>query len=140
MMRMTYARFKQFYENVDMKMIRSIWSPWQKELGATAMKTETMPWQRPGSDNSLSDRCKRRCGCAEHAKDGGVIPITGFPRVDGMANEEEHARINLDMVQTYGSSHTTYIHPRVNISAVIPLKREFRSGSSSTKEVVVHGP
>ena len=84
MMRMTYARFKQFYENVDMKMIRSIWSPWQKELGATAMKTETMPWQRPGSDNSLSDRCKRRCGCAEHAKDGGVIPVTGFPRDDGI--------------------------------------------------------
>ena len=91
MMRMTYARYMQFYESVDIKMIRSIWSPWQKELGATAMKTETMPWQRPGSDSSLSDRCKRRCGCAEHAKDGGVIPDTGFPWVDGMANEEEHA-------------------------------------------------
>ena len=72
------------YGNVDMKMIRSIWSPWQKELGATAMKTETMPCQRPGSDNSLSDRRKRGCGCAEHAKDGGVIPGTGFPRDDGM--------------------------------------------------------
>ena len=25
-------------------------------------------------------------------QDGGVIPVTGFPRVDGMANEEERAR------------------------------------------------
>ena len=83
---------------------------------------------------------KSQCGCVEHAKDGGVIPVTGFPRVDGMANEEERARINSDMVQTYGSSHRTYIRPRVNVSAVIPLKRAFRSGSSSTKEVVVHGP
>ena len=38
MMRMTDVSYMQFYENVDMKMIRSIWSPWQKELGATAMK------------------------------------------------------------------------------------------------------
>ena len=85
MMRMTYASFKQFYENVDMKMIRSIWSPWQKELGATAMKTETIPWQRIGSGSSWRYRCKKEaCGCAEHAKDGGVIPVTGFPRDDGM--------------------------------------------------------
>ena len=27
----------------------------------------------------------------ERAKDGGVIPVTGFPRVDGMATEEERA-------------------------------------------------
>ena len=79
MMRMTDVSYMQFYENVDMKMIRSIWSPWQKELGATAMKTETMPWQRPGSDNSLSDWCKQRCGGVEHEKDGGVIPDTGCP-------------------------------------------------------------
>ena len=66
-----------------------------------------------------------------------MIPVTGFPWVDGMANEEEHARINLDMVQTYGSSHTTYIHPRVNISAVIPLKLVFPSGSRLSREVDV---
>ena len=28
------------------------------------------------------------CGCAKRAKDGGVLPVTGFPRVDGMENEE----------------------------------------------------
>ena len=27
-----------------------------------------------------------------HAKNGGVLPVTGFPRVDGMANEEEQLR------------------------------------------------
>ena len=30
----------------------------------------------------------------EYAKEGGVIPDTGFPRVDGMANEEERAKTN----------------------------------------------
>ena len=34
MMRMTYASFMQFYENVDM----SIWSPWRNKKGATAAK------------------------------------------------------------------------------------------------------
>ena len=42
----------------------------------------------------ISVQKKQVCGCAEHARDGGGIPITGFPRVDGMANEEERARIN----------------------------------------------
>ena len=36
MMRMTYTSFMQFYENVDMSMIRGIWSPWRNEKGATA--------------------------------------------------------------------------------------------------------
>ena len=30
----------------------------------------------------------QKCGFTERAKDGGVIPATGFPRVGGMANEE----------------------------------------------------
>ena len=38
----------------------------------------------------------------EHAKDGGVIPVTGFPRVDGM-----EAGDTTDTVQTKGASHTT---------------------------------
>ena len=45
----------QFYENVDMKMIRSIWSPWRKELGATATKTEMMPWQHSGDPTTRRD-------------------------------------------------------------------------------------
>ena len=38
MMRMTYTSFMQFYENVDMSMIRGIWSPWRNEKGATAAR------------------------------------------------------------------------------------------------------
>ena len=34
-----------FYENVDMKMIRSIWSPWRNETGATATTMEMVPRQ-----------------------------------------------------------------------------------------------
>ena len=41
-------------------------------------------------------------------------------------------------MQTYGSSQTTCIHPRVIVSAVIPLKRAFRGGSKSLR-VDVHG-
>ena len=100
MMWMTYASFMPFYENVDMKMIRSIWSPWRKELGATATKTETMPWQRSGFDNSLSDRYKRRCGCAEHAKDGGVTPDTGFPMGRRLGNRGGTCNDNSDTVRT----------------------------------------
>ena len=37
-MRMTYTSFMQFYENVDMSMLWSIWSPWRNEKGATAAK------------------------------------------------------------------------------------------------------
>ena len=46
---------------------------------------------------------KEVCGCAEHARDGGVLPTTGFPRVSGMETSD-----NSDMVQTYGASHTTH--------------------------------
>jgi len=38
----------------------------------------------------------------EHAKDGGVIPVTGFPRVRGMETSGK-----TDTVQTKGASHTT---------------------------------
>ena len=36
----------------------------------------------------ISMQKKQVRGCAEHARDGGVIPITGFPHVGGVANEE----------------------------------------------------
>ena len=100
------------------------------------------------------------CGCAEHAKYGGVIPgkeeAGRWMDWAGDENEEERARINSDMVQTR-ASHTTRIHSRKVVSVVIPLKRafsgriEFDEGSSGTRavvevvvlativEVVVHG-
>ena len=45
---------------------------------------------------------KEVCGCAEHAKDGGVLPTSGFPRVSGMETSEKS-----DTVQTR-ASHTTH--------------------------------
>ena len=51
---------------------------------------ETMPLQRSGSDNSWRTSVQKKVW-RERAKDGGVIPVTGFPRVDGMENEEGHA-------------------------------------------------
>ena len=35
----------QFYENVNMSMIRGIWSPWRNEKGATAAKQKMVPRQ-----------------------------------------------------------------------------------------------
>ena len=46
MMRMTDVSYMQFYENIDMKMIRSIWSPWRNERGATATITKMVPRQQ----------------------------------------------------------------------------------------------
>ena len=52
------------------------------------------PRQHPDDPTTHQCRCERKCGCAEHAKDGGVLPTIGFPRADGMANEEERAKTN----------------------------------------------
>ena len=68
-------------------------SLWRNERGAMATTTEMVPRQHSDDPTTHLDTGAKGqvCGCAEHAKDGGVIPVTGFPRVDGMANEEEHA-------------------------------------------------
>ena len=93
MMRMTYTSYMQFYENVDMSMLWSICQRGGKKgcHGDESKNdaTATYRW----SDNSSRCRCKGKCGCAEHAKDGGVIPVTGFPRVDDgdKAKEGQHA-------------------------------------------------
>ena len=50
-------------------------------------ETEMVPWQHSGSGNSIEMPVKRKCDGSESRKDGGVIPDTRFPRVDGMANE-----------------------------------------------------
>ena len=41
--------------------------------------TKMVPRQHSGPDNSSRCRCERKCGCAEHAKMVGVIPVTGGP-------------------------------------------------------------
>ena len=94
---------------------------------------------------------QKEVGVSESCKDGGVLPDTGFPRVSGMETSD-----NSDTVQTYGSSHTTCIHPRASsrgytfevcISGRSGVMRCRCSwvvvGSSGTRggvvEVVVHG-
>ena len=72
-------------------------------------------------------------------QDGGVIPDSGFPRDGGMANEER-AKTSLGHGANTSISYNTCIWSTVEHLGVIPSKRAFRSGSSSTKEVVVHGP
>ena len=76
--------------------------------------------------------------CAQHARDGGVLPTTGFPRDDGMANEE-HAKTSLGHGANTSISYNTCIWSMVDHLGVIPLKRAFRGGSSSSMEVVIHG-
>ena len=56
--------------------------------GATATNPKMVPRQHIGSGSSWRYRRKRElCGCVEHAIDGGVLPVTGFPRFDGMARK-----------------------------------------------------
>ena len=43
-------------------------------------------------------------------QDDGVIPVTGFPRVDGMATRRNMQAAISDTVQTRGSSHLTHMH------------------------------
>ena len=65
-------------------------SPWRKEKGATAVKRK---WCH---DNILvlvthGDTGAKGSERERVMQDGGVLSVTGFPRVDGMANEEERA-------------------------------------------------
>ena len=139
MMRMTYASFMQFYENVDISMLRGIWSPWRNKKGATAMKRKMMPRQHICSGSSRRYRCKRRRADERNMQDGGVIPTTGFPRDGGMAKEGHRMR-QFDHGANTSISYNTCIRSTGDHLGIIPSKRAFRSGSSSTKEVVVHGP
>ena len=54
---------------------------------------------------------KEACGCAQHARDGGVIPTTRFPRDDGMANKE-HAKTSLGHGANTSISYNTqaFVH------------------------------
>src|SRR3954471_22219914 len=101
MMRMPCASLCNYYENVD-KSIKKHLSSWRKESvprqrqrkwchgndngnGATATNPKMMPRQHIGSDNSVEILVQKdACECAEQAKDGGMIPATGFPRISGM--------------------------------------------------------
>ena len=131
---------RNFYENVDMKMIRSIWSPWPKELGATAMKMETMPWQRPGSDNSWRNRCKRS-GRERVIQGWWGAPGFRVPTERRHGNRGGTWNDNSETVQPRATQTTHAFVPRTSFSAVIPSKRAFgaervRSGSSCSRVIV----
>ena len=75
------------------------------------------------------------------ARDGGVLPDSGFPRYDGMAIEERAKTIR-SRCKTR-ASHTTHKHSFTGGRlGVIPSKRafsgqiEFDEGSSGTRAVV----
>ena len=66
---------------------------------------------------------KEACGCVKHARDGGVLPTTGFPRDDGMA-KEGHRKDDLITEQTmHLIQHMHSVHGRR--LEVIPLKHAF---------------
>ena len=73
-------------------------------------------------------------------QDGGVLPVTGFPRVDGMANKEERARNKRARCKHMVHLRQHAFGPRRSFR-VIPSKRfnetvRIRSG---VEEVGVHG-
>ena len=118
--------------------------------GATATITKMMPRQHIGSGSSWRYRRKRElCGCVKHARDGGVLPVTGFPRVRGMETRNVQRPLS-NTVQTQATQTTHAFVPRTS-SRVIPSRRDFSErikfveGSSgthclveSTATVVVH--
>ena len=97
--------------------------PWPKERGAIAAKTETMPRQRSGSDNSLRCRWKRRVAWASHANMVGYSRLPGVRRWHGkrgaLCNEQ------LKHGAKHGSTHTSQAFVHGHRLGVIPLKRPF---------------
>ena len=115
-MRMTYTSFMQFYENDNMNMLWSIWSPWRNKKGATAAKQKWCHGNIPVPIAHGDTGAKGKVTRAWHAIEGGVIPATGFPRVDDGDKRVKHPTI------TGGYNIRTCIRPRVIVSAVIPSR------------------
>ena len=78
-------------------------------------------------------------------QDGGVIPVTGFPRVSDKRGGPSNQRFDhgANMGISYNTSHA--YGPRASFRRLYLSKVHLRSGSSSVKEVgvlttvVVHG-
>src|SRR4051812_13308280 len=66
----------------------------------------------------------------ERAKDGGVIPVTGFPWVSSKRGWPNKQRF--DHGENMGISYNTSIHSRTVVLAVIPSKRA-KYGSCSVQ-------
>ena len=67
---------------------------------------------------------KEVCGCAEHARDGGVLPDSGFPRYGGMAIEER-AKTSLGNGANTSISYNAHAFVHGRRPGIIPLKRAF---------------
>ena len=92
-----------------------------------------MPRQHIGSGRAWRYRRKRElCGCVKHARDGGVLPVTGFPRYGGMAIEE-HAKTSLGHGANTGISYNTCIRSTDGVLGVIPSKRAFSGRIESVR-------
>ena len=96
-----------------------------------------MPRQHIGS--GLSWRYRRTgelCGCAKRARDGGVLPDSGFPRYGGMAIEER-AKTSLGNGANTSISYNTHAFVHGRRLGVIPLKHAF-SGRIESERFTGH--
>src|SRR4051812_48563447 len=132
-------------------------SPWRKEKGATAAKRKwchgndngngatatnpkMMPRQHIGS-RQLMEIPVQKEACRERVmQDGGVIPATGFPRVNGMETSDNSHTVHLieHMHSVMGVVSTVYlrsVHFRDG-SRSVPCRGSRRSRAS--REVMVH--
>ena len=98
-----------------------------------------VPRQHFGPGNSIEiPMQKRRVRMSGTRKRWGVIPDSGFPRDGGMANEEERAKTTRARSKLGCISYNTHSYTGGRL-VVIPLKRAFRGGSKSSREVDVLG-
>ena len=136
----TYARYMQFYENVDMSMLWSICYRGGTKKGATATNPKMMPQQHIVSGSSRRYRCKRS-GRERVMQDDGVIPVAGFPWVDDMATRRNMQVTISDTMQTWGSTHSTHMHSVHGRSSrwLYLSKRALSERIKFVEEVVVHG-
>ena len=107
MMRMTWTSFMKFLLKVDMSIKKHL-SSWRKQKGCHGDDNKTVPRQRPGSDNSLRRRCKRKCG-------GSVQKMVGWSRLSGVPRiGDKETSDNLDTVQNPSISNIASIHSRTS--------------------------
>ena len=145
-MRMTYASFMQFYENVDMSMLWSICHHggrkkvprrWNKN-GATATYPKMMPRQHIGSGSSRRYRCKRKWAWASHAR---MVGCSRIPGSHGTVAWQKRgiARTIRSRCKTR-ASHTHMHSITVGHLGGYTFEACISGGASLSREVVVHGP
>jgi len=105
-----------------------------EQKGCHGGETKMVPRQHSGPDSSWRYRCKRKSDesvtCDRRWGDPGYRVPTRWWH----GNEEKHARDNFGHGANAGISYNTHAFvPRRSFSAVIPLKRAFRGGSSSMR-------